>query len=322
MALLIMAIISILATFLLHISSMQYLIANAGKNNIQSYYLGEGKIYKILYSNKYYNREILPRIKSNLQEKTLDISKVFNMDREDLTDEDIYKEVEVSFIEEENRKIMKIRTGFKFGDIRKIMESKIYIIKDIYELNEAILYDVFFSDTKRQKYIEYMEVLENEISINSIDDDIMGIESKDYESIIISEEDHRKYIDFYRNMVDNPIKREYINKNRFFLIIRDSGKLIVEGEENIKLNGIIYTEGDVKINKNLDFYGIIVLNGGEITLSPDANFSLEGIILSRDYPFKSLGYEVDVNYNKLHIRKNGIYLPNFIELEMKLLQIK
>ncbi len=40
---------------------------------------------------------------------------------------------------------MKIRTGgFKFGDIRKIMESKIYIIKDIYELNEAILYDVFF----------------------------------------------------------------------------------------------------------------------------------------------------------------------------------
>ncbi len=96
MALLIMAIISILATFLLHISSMQYLIANAGKNNIQSYYLGEGKIYKILYSNKYYNREILPRIKSNLQEKTLDISKVFNMDREDLTDEDIYKEVEVS----------------------------------------------------------------------------------------------------------------------------------------------------------------------------------------------------------------------------------
>ncbi len=93
----------------------------------------------------------------------------------------------------------------------------------------------FFSDTKRQKYIEYMEVLENEISINSIDDDIMGIESKDYESIIISEEDHRKYIDFYRKMVDNPIKREYINKNRFFLIIRDSGKLIVEGGREYKI---------------------------------------------------------------------------------------
>src|SRR5699024_9487860 len=113
-------------------------------------------------------------------------------------------------------------------------------------------------------------------------------------------------------------------KDNFFLIIRDFGELIIAGEENIRLNGFIYTEGDIKINKNLDFCGIIILNGGEIILSSDVNFNLEGLILSRDYPFTSLGLEseVYVNYNKLHIRKNGIYLPSFIELEMKLLQMK
>ena len=322
MAILIMAIIFLLATFLLHISNMQYLIANASKNNIQSYYLGEGKVYKILYLDKYYNREVLPRIKYNLQEKVLAINKEFNMDWEDLVNGDRYRKVIVSFIEEESRKIMKIRTGFDFKGIKGVMESKVYIIKDLYELNEVILYDGFFTGSRREEYIEYMELLQGKIGLNITDDDIMVVESKDYEKIVILEEDHRKYMDFYRNHVENPIKRQYINKDNFFLIIRDSGELILHGEENLKLSGIIYTEGDIKINKNLDFCGIIILKGGEITLYPDSRFNLEGIILSRDYPFKSLGSEVYVNYNKSYIRKNGIYLPGFIELEMKVLQLK
>jgi hypothetical protein len=325
---LIMAIIFISLSFLIYISNTEYLISNSNKNSIQSYYLREGKMLKLLYQDKYYNDEILPRIKRYLKFGFLgtDLSNRFYMDEEDLIEGDTLKTVEMSFSIEENRRLMTLQTSAIFNGVTKTIQAKANIVKGFYELGNPILYDAILNEGKKQDYIEYMNYVEKNIGINQLDNDIMGIESINFDNIVLfTDVDNRKCIEFYRNTIDNPIKYEYINKDKIFLLIKGPTNLLIESRENsdkLILNGIVYTEGDVNINNDIDFNGIIILNQGKINLSPNAKFKFQGIILSRDYPFEVLNYgnELEIEYNENYIKTNGIYLPGYIELNIKVLK--
>ena len=330
MALLIMGIILISSSFLVYTSKMEYLIINSNKNNLQSYYLSEGKIYKLLYQNEYYYNEILPRIKTYLKYGYLGeyYSNRIRMDENDLIKGDTHKIVYTSFLEEDNRKIMTFKTNSIVNGSTKEIFAKVNIIKDFYELGIPLLYSNVFDKERRQEYIEYINYIQKEIGINQLDNDIMGIESLDYDNIIISEDlSGRKYFEFYRNLIEYPVKHEYLNKDKFFLLIKGPTNLLIESKGNndkLILNGVIYTEGNIEINSNLDLRGILILNQGDIYISSDSKFKLEGIILSRAYPFKNLDHEevIEINYNDNHIKINGIYLPGYIEPKIKVLRCK
>ena len=162
MALLIMGIILISSSFLVYTSKMEYLIINSNKNNLQSYYLSEGKIYKLLYQNEYYYNEILPRIKTYLKYGYLGeyYSNRIRMDEKDLIKGDTHKIVYTSFLEEDNRKIMTFKTNSIVNGSTKEVFAKVNIIKDFYELGIPLLYSNVFNKERRQEYIEYINYIQ------------------------------------------------------------------------------------------------------------------------------------------------------------------
>lgn len=332
-ALLIMGIILISSVFLLYISKLEYLILNSNKNSIQSYYLGEGKIYKVLYQDKYYFDEVLPRIETYLKYGALGkyYSPRIKLEYEDLVDGDNYRNIDTSFIVEENRRLMVLDTKSNFNGIDKAIQAKVNIIKDFYEMGIPILYNASIDEERLDEYLAYIDYISEEIKLPIQNSDIIGIESIDFDNIFIYKDFPRgDCIEFYRNNMEGPIMKKYLTNN-LFLIIRENANLFIgigeedifsEEEDTLILKGIVYTEGDIFLNRSLEFYGIMILNSGYIHISPNSTLKLEGIVLSKDYPFGKLEDEnrAEINYNILEIKPSGIYLPDFIETRIKLIK--
>ena len=324
-ALLVMAIILTSSLFLLYISKMEYLILNIKNNSIQSYYLGEGKIYKILYQDKYYYNEVLPRIEAYLKYGSFAryYSPKIKLEYEDLEYGDSYRNVNISFIIEENRRVMVLDTKSKFSDIDKGIQAKVNIIKDFYEMGIPILYNDSIDEESLDEYLLYMDYISKEIKLPMPNNDIIGIDSKDFDNIFIYNDLPKgNCIEFYRNNMEDPIKKQYFNKQLFLILRGDTNLFIDAKEDKLVLKGIVYTEGDIILNKDIEFQGILILNSGQIYVSPNATLKLEGMILSRDYPFGNLENEnkVEINYNILMIKSNGVYLPGFIEPRIKIIK--
>jgi len=325
-ALLVMAIILTSSLFLLYISKMEYLILNIKNNSIQSYYLGEGKIYKILHQDKYYYNEVLPRIETYLKYGSFAryYSPKIKLEYEDLEYGDSYGNIDMSFIIEENRRVMVLDTKSKFSGIDKGIQAKVNIIKDFYEMGIPILYNDIIDDERLDEYLAYMNYISKEIKLPIPNDNMIGIDSRDFDNVFIYKDSPKgNCVKFYRNNIEDPIKKQYFNK-QLFLILRGDTNLFIQAKEEDKLvlKGVIYTEGDIILNEDIEFQGILILNSGQIYIYPNSTLKLEGMVLSRDYPFRNLENEnkVEINYNILMIKSNGVYLPGFIEPKIKIIK--
>ena len=325
-ALLIMGIILTSSVFLLYISKLEYLILNSNKNSIQSYYLGEGKIYKVLYQDKYYLNEVLPRIETYLKYGALGkyYSPRIKLEYKDLEDGDNYRNIDMSFIVEENRRTMVLDTEANFNGIDKVIQAKVNIIKDFYEMGIPLLYSDTVDEERLDEYFAYIDYISEEIKLPVQNSDIMGIETMNFSNIFIYKDFPKgNCIEFYKDNIEKSIIKKYFT-NKLFLIVRENANLFIglDEEETLVLGGVIYAEGDIFLNQNLEFHGIIILNSGHIHISPNSILKLEGMVLSKDYPFEIIEDEnkIEMNYNILEIKSNGVYLPGFIETRVKLIK--
>lgn len=327
-SLLVMWIIIISSLFLIHVSNLDYLILNSSKNSMQSYYLGESKILKVLYQDYYYHEELLPRIRTYLKYGYLgkNYSYKIRLDKKDLAKGDKHQDIDISFSIEDSRRLLILNTKSFFNNITKEIQAKVNIIKDFYEMGIPILSKDSIDEDKISEYLGHMDYLQEKIKISPLDNDIMGVEAIDYDNVFICKDlNGRKYIEFYRNFIDHPIMHQYLNNDKLFLIARESTNLFIGAESNmdkITLRGIIYIDGDVEISNDLEFYGILIINQGHIYVSPNSELKVEGVILSRDYPFITIENEngIEINYNEYEIKTNGIYLPGFIEPKIKVIK--
>ncbi len=328
-SLLVMTIILISAVFLTYTWNLEYSILNSGKNAIQASYLAESKIYLALNKEEYYH-QLLSRINRYLKHGTL-ISKddyhLWIYD-EDLIEGDSNKNIDISF--SDDRRFMELKTHSTYNGIKKQAIARISLLNKFFDMGIPIVSKENIDINKLKDYDDYLDYLSREITIQGIDEKLIGIDAIDYEAIkIIKGADEKFNIEFFRNNLDNPIKNQVLNDNKVFLIAknRNPNPFIVsilseDGLEKAVLNGILYIEGNLEIHSDIEFKGILIINDGKLHIDPSIKAKLEGIILIKDYDerIQDSG-TIEISFNSKEIRKYGVYLPKFIDPKIEVIKI-
>lgn len=331
-SLLVMVIILISTLLLIHTSNLEYLVVNSTINNVQSYYMVEGKIDLLLYNEKYYYNEIFPRIETYIKYNRL--SPFYNrkilLDREDLLEGD-NNIVTIDFFNDNGKMIMELEASDKYRGISNKLISKITILNEFFEMALPIISKDYITEDKISDYERYTDYLQREIKIPATNSDIIGVEAINYEEIVLKKDlNNRISIEHYRNNIENPIKKEIITNNRLFLLVKNNSlvptTLSIKSEDNLEkitIEGVLYIEGDLEIYCNIDFSGVLIVNKGKFYIDPSVEAKFQGEVFLID-SIEEIEYndKIHISYSLRDIRKYGIYLPKFIDPKVQLIKVK
>lgn len=324
MSLIIMAIILIFFLYLIYTFSLEYMITNSIINSIQSGYFSESKIYLVLNSEKYYNK-IMPyvvKFVKDIYNTRLENIRI-NLNKEDLLDGDPYNLVSINiFHDYDGRIVLEISTESTYERITKQVISKITVIKDFFELGLPIVSSDTLDEKAIYEFQEYMRYLENNLSIQDLDEEMHGIHIKDYEKIKLKKDFDKTVIECYRNTNKKPIKVDPLMSDTIFLIykgnVKGSELSIVDltSDNCFRLSGIIYVDGDLIVQDDFEFNGILIIDGNFL-IDSSSNMKVKGILLYDNYIENIKNENLQVEYDIKEIRKYGIYLPNFIDFNIR-----
>lgn len=312
LALIIMLVILLSSTFLIYLAKLQNLITVSSINKIQSYYLAESKINKVFYDDKYYMNYIYPYIKERLSYSEI-LPKEFYLDMDDMDENDNKNMIKYSFIKNptNSRKELEIKVDSIYNGIETSMKAYGPVVNDIFDLELP-----FINTNTYPELIGLIDDIKQYISLSSLPSNskIQGINTYDYDKIILKYRNSSKikYIT-YRN--DQCIIDQDIEKTIFLIVKNHLNKTITlqigDNEGTIELKGIIYVEGDLYINSDIKFDGILIVTGNIYTETNIGDKSqIRGIILSDgNVEFNN----IKIIYNRDWVYTYGVYLPEFIK---------
>src|SRR5699024_8623522 len=126
-------------------------------------------------------------------------------------------------------------------------------------------------DEKINEFNSFIEYLEKNIVIPILEPDISGISVIDYNKIEIKDDLNNKTNISYFKEDNSLIKEEILLNEKLFLIAKNNNdkklSLSIISEDELTdfiLEGILYVEGDLIIDGNINFNGIIIINKGEL----------------------------------------------------------
>lgn len=321
LVLLIMTVVLTSALFLIYTYYLEYKIANSSENSIQSSYIADSKIKLVLYDEKYYYNELLPRINRYIQYGWIPSYNVkIILDSKDLVEGDKYNAVYTYFSkdDESGKLCLELSTSAVYKKIRKEAIAKYLLINEFFEMGIPIVSPYSIREDKRDEFDFYMNYLQNEIKIPS-SEEISVISANDYEKVkIIKGIDDEINIQFFRNNIHEPIKIIKLLDEDIFLISnndRIGSDVYIETEnelDNLKMSGILYIDGNLNVCTDFDFFGILIINGN-LSIQPNNRVCINGIVLTKSFiDFQQYG-NLSAVYNFDSFRKYGIYLPKFID---------
>lgn len=330
-SLLTMSIILVSALSLTYIFNLEYLILNSSKNNIQTYYAAESKIYMVLNKQKYYN-QLLSRIERYIKlgrsGEPYDYKIV--VDDKDVIEGDRIDNVKLRFFVENNRKILELESSSSYNQITKKLIAKLTILNDFFEMGIPIISEDSISHDKVEEYKNYMDKIHQEIRFPDQHNDIIEIDASKYDNIkIIKGFDGKINVEFFRNNIQNPIKRETLKNKSIFLLAKNEDlkpvTVSILSENNldeVDLEGIFYIEGNFEIQSNSQFKGILIMNKGSIIVNPPIELKIEGLVLLKDYADEKIENKenIIISYNEKVIKTYGVYLPEFIKPRIQIIK--
>lgn len=329
LSLLVMAILLISAMFLAYTYTLEYQISNANRNNTQSFYSAESKIYLTLNDDKYYENQLLPRIERYIKLNRLGpkFDYKIRLDKDELLLDDTNNIVNIDFIGEyENEKFMLTAQTSHMG-IRNKVNAEVSIYNDLFTMGIPVLTYNTISEDQYGEFDNYFSYLSNHIEIPLLEEEMTNVLAKDYEEIkIIEDADNKIYAEFYRGNQNNLIYKNILNSNKVFLLLKNNKlhptmSIISENDGKIKLEGIIYVEGDLYICNDFEFKGILIVNGSIFT-NPLININIDGVVLYNGSSQELEEHEgIIINYDFNNIKKYGLYLPKFIDLKINKVKV-
>lgn len=86
----------------------------------------------------------------------------------------------------------------------------------------------------------------------------------------------------------------------------------IEDEGLIKMNGVLYIEGDLIIDQDFEFVGLIIINEGNVIINAENSLTINGMLIYK-------GDTLDINsislvYDQKNIYKNASFLPGFLDI--------
>ena len=286
----------------------------------------------VLNKEKHYYNQLLSRIERYIKlgrsGKPYDYEIV--IDDRDLIEGDRIDKIKLKFFTENNRKILELESSSLYGTIAKKLMAKITILNDFFEKGLPIVSENRISCDRIEEYRAYINQIQREIKIPNQDNNIIGIDASDYDSIkIIKDLDGKINIEFFRNNIKNPIKKQTLNSEYIFLIAKKNdlkpitvSVLSENDSDEVDLKGVFYIEGNFEIHNNSVINGILIINKGSIIVKSSIESKIEGIVLLKDYVGEEIenNNSIKINYNRKLMEKYGIYLPGFIKLKIQVIK--
>jgi len=326
MVLIIMSIILISSTYLGYTIKLENLILVSTNNEIQSYYLSEGKILMSFYDH-YYEDSLYPIILKAFRNNNFKDIQEFSLEDADLGKDDSFNKVLVSFEDIDHRKSVIIKTEAEYKGRKTKMLASASLVNGLFEMNNPILSLTTVDSEVENDFSHLLASIYLEMDLNSIDIPLNTYirEVSSYEKLSLQQKEDKTYtISFERESMIEPYVENF-DKGEFIIAMRRDGGLrraLILGDEieedmTMDLNGLIFVEGDVIVRGNLNFNGIMIVKDGEIVVNSENKPNINGIIICGSERDREIIEEkINLLYDKTYIYKYGLYLPGFLDLKV------
>ena len=329
-ALIIMYVLMTIILYLESTTRYEHLILNSTKNNIQSYYLAEGKILMVLNENRYYKNQLLPMI--NEYFRSFPIVKYpthIKISKEDLILADTKDIVKVRIVDKDNKKQLKLIAESDFNGLKVTVTSYLNIVNHLFDLEIPILDSKLIDDIYEKQLEDLFINIEKNIVTSNVDipNTLYQMNSSSFSDIVLERSGNDFQISSFRKNMTEPYIERFTNKNVIIILKHREEEPINffiqnsdENKDTINLSGVIYVEGNVLISSDFEFKGIIIVKNGEIKIDPIIKPKIKGIMITdnlANYDFTEKAYIV---YNRENIYKYGTYIPRFLDLNMTIIK--
>lgn len=317
-AILIAGIVLVNSLFIFNIFNLQEHISISSGYKLQSYLLIQDKINRLIYDEENFNIYLKPKIIKNCR-GTISSQNIYFKDDYELG-ENITRTV-IKFQEKEGRKYFILNLDTKYRGISRFSEVYGPIVNIIFEIGEPYIFERDLDKKYSEEYCRLMDVIEEDIfdydcnmtgsmkrintnGIINIDNEFIRRKDREY--------GHNKILSDYagKKILLNIDKKKIDGISR--LEIGTEGN-----KELIKLTGIIYVNGDIVIEQDFDFKGIIILNNGNIIVNSPKTPRVHGMILHRgDVNID----DIDIIGEQKLIYEYGSCLPGFINPKIEVIK--
>lgn len=324
-ALMVMTVLMILSSYLVYIIKLGSHVQMHTKNNIQAYYLAEGKIYMALY-DKYYEEDFYPYLLEAFRENKTGPKNVI-LDEGDIDEFESLSDFKLSLKKDTDRAEIELKIDLDYKGINTNIAASVLAVNDFFEMGNPVLNHSTIDNSQEEEFYKLLNKIYNETKIDYSDlpSNTYGGQFSNFETFTLEQiHKNNSYLYAYRDTMLEPYV-EHIDKDNIVLIINKYGdkdvNLILgsEGELDspMELNGLIFVEGNITIYNNLNFNGIIIIKDGDLIVNSNERPRINGMVISSH----DLNEEnIQILYNRENVYKYGTYLSGFIE--PKLLLIK
>lgn len=327
-------IISIIASCICMFAVLQVSLSKNQIKKIQYRYSMEDDLNKIVYDedriDKYISGIIFRIFRRSEVNKMSKFSLV--IDKEDVLKESIIK----SFfsLERIDDKInIVLYLHLQDDDIKGELKAIGPCISEIYELNDPLMIEDELSEIDRVIFERFMDTMEKKNSDYNYKNIGMSEKLNSDKDLklklgpLVPDCTHRYNRHNYIKVLNkNHQLTQYNNHGHFILnlkrnIVKNKSLTIgeIEEEECIISKGVLYIEGDLIIDQDFEFSGIIIVNGGSIivnTVNKAAPIKpkINGMVLFRGESIER--DDLIINYDQNSIYQAGSFLPGFIDIRI------
>lgn len=316
------------STMILYFATLQASLSKNQLEKIQARYRLEDNLNRFIYDRENINKYIKKDIFRTYRTQFVPHGGLYDikLEKDDVLKDNIKK---ASFRLEDvhGRENIILSIASKYENISSNIVGTGPCISKIFELKKSFISENNLSIVERELFLEFIDRIENEnceydcnldgnskkVNINeniSLELDTITTKSNKLFSKkkFIINSDMKKDLSVFEHhsMILNLKRNESENKN---LIVGE-----LDNKNLIKMNGILYIEGDLIINQDFEFSGLIIINNGSIIINSSNKPKVNGSIY---YKGKDMDLnKIDIRYDQEAIYKEGSFLPGFIDIEI------
>lgn len=330
-------IIIMLSMFTIYIYTIQYSITASSIDNIQSNNITENKLNEMIYDKECFDEYLLPIIIQKCRGNRVPSNGIWKIDfknNPNMSNNLIESYVEFEDIDNRLNMILDIRT--EYNNIEANLKAWVPVMKEIFELEQPILTQSKLDFEYNQSFLELMKLLEKEIwehdcsptssvrKFNSDKDMIIIMDRIDTSHNMINPlNDKKELLQIYN---DNLKELHRFTTNIMLINLKsneENKSALIIGEEysprNLKMQGVLYIEGDLVINQKFEFNGLIIINNGNIIINTYEKPTINGMILHKG-DLEPNEQDYNLNYDSNLVRWFCTYIPGAFNPEIQLIK--
>ncbi len=315
-------------TMMLKFSTLQAALSKNQLSKIQIRYLAEDGFNKFLYGEgnieKYMKKDILDNFRLvTVNDYRIKLEKGHEL-------KPYIDKLGYSFKNIDKKEMIFFESEVSNNGLKTSIKAYGPCVNELFELNKPLLdeedllpeekdlFENFFHTMEKDNWDYDFPMGSNYRKINTKKDIVLNYVTENIKPIlgqkqmILNSGEVNQITDYFRNeFAVIHLKRDGVeNRNLTIGNTEQNTKIILHGD--------LYLEGDLIINQDFEFQGLIIMNGGKIIVNSKTKPQIEGMIINK-------GEKIDLEslnliHNQKCIYRGGSFLPGFIDIDIQVIK--